>query len=123
MSSNMWDQIELRLTNAMDAVKHLVVESALFEEEDIYETLRLRYEAGSAEHNDEWYNWEMPVFWENIKEEIFDMVLYTAMNMVRNDEARKYGMPEKTSINDSWNYRASLGTCPDANMTESGPTG
>lgn len=116
-SSEMWPKVELQIDSAINIVKDNLVSAALFEEDDIVAVLEARYKAGSLEHNDEWYEWEMPVFWENIKEEIFDMVLYTAMNRVRAEEARKYGQPDKTSLNDSWAYRASLGTCSDANTT------
>jgi hypothetical protein len=60
-----------------------------------------RYDIGSEEHDHEWLNWDEDLFMENYKEEVYDMILYTAMNIVRTEMARKYGGNSSTSYNEA----------------------
>lgn len=124
MSSNMWDQIEIKLPIAIQQVCDDLVGEAL-SVDGLTSILRERYTRGSEEHGGEWLDWESPMFWENIKEEIHDAVLYRAMDLVRHEQARKYG-DLNASYNqaieaDMWNARASLGTWQGNNtQTETG---
>ena len=44
--------------------------------------LRIRYEAGSAEHKDSWEDWDKDRFLREAHEELLDLILYHAMMRV-----------------------------------------
>ena len=71
--------------------------------------LMQRYDIGSEEHDHEWLNWGEDLFIKNYKEEVYDMILYTAMNIVRSEMSRRYGGNASTSYN-----RAKLLSCEES---------
>jgi len=120
MSSSMWDQIEIKIPKAIEQVFNDLLAEAL-SGDGLTETLRKRYEKGSEEHGGEWLDWERGIFFENLREEAFDMVLYQAMNLVRHDHARRYGdfnvSYNQATDSENWKARASLGTWRDNSTT------
>ena len=85
--------------------------------ENLTQELMERYDIGSELHDHEWLNWDKDLFMENYKEEVYDMILYTAMNIVRTETARKYGGDSSTSYN-----QARLLSCEES-KTETGEFG
>jgi len=116
MSSSMWNQIEIKIPKAIEQVFNDLLAEAL-SEDGLTETLRKRYEEGSKQHGGEWLDWERVIFWENLREEAYDMVLYQAMNLVRHDHARRYGDSNvsynQATDSEKRNSRASLETWID----------
>ena len=112
MSSDMWDKIHTQLPRAMDMVEEFVIPE-VFGTNWLYQALEERYRAGDKEHDGEWKNWKPDAFVDNIREEVYDMILYCAMNLVRKDEARRYG-----DITLSYN-EAKLLSCEEK-LTETG---
>ena len=97
------------------AKSHIQLETAaVLLRENINSELMQRYDTGSEEHDHEWLNWGEDLFIKNYREEVYDMILYTAMNIVRRDMARKYGGNATTSYN-----RAKLLSCEERE-TETG---
>lgn len=90
MSSDMWDKIHTQLPRAMDMVEEAVIPE-VFNTTWLYKELEERYRRGEQEHGGEWLNWKPMAFVDNIREEVYDMILYCAMNLARKEEARKYG--------------------------------
>ena len=48
----------------------------------VVDDLRIRYEVGSAEHNDSWEDWDKSRFLREAREELLDLLLYHAMMRV-----------------------------------------
>lgn len=90
MSSSMWDLIHAQLFRAMDVVEEEIVPNVL-ERTNLVSELEVRFRRGDEQHGGEWQDWEPDKFIENIREEIYDAVLYCAMDFVRREAARKYG--------------------------------
>ena len=90
MSSDMWRKIFLQLPHAMDMVEETIV-TEVVNQITIYDKLEDRFRKGDELHKGEWQDWNPEKFVENIKEEVYDMIIYCAMNLVRKEEARKYG--------------------------------
>lgn len=74
----------------MDIVEEEIVPMVL-ERVYLFKELEQRFQRGNEQHGGEWQDWEPDKFVENIREEIYDAVLYCAMNLVRIEAARKYG--------------------------------
>lgn len=89
-NSDMWDKILLRVPEAMKMVQELVLPTVL-DQSDIYIQLENKFRRGDETHNGEWKDWAPEKFVENIKEEIYDMIIYCAMDLARLEETRKYG--------------------------------
>lgn len=92
MSSDMWDQIFTKLPKAIDAVEEMLLPSIL-QQTYLYKELEERYRKGDALHQGEWKDWNPDTFIENIREEVYDMIIYCAMNLVRAEMTKKYGSP------------------------------
>jgi len=80
---------------------HSILISSAYASENINDKIMERYDEGSEEHDHDWLNWGHELFDKNYKEEIYDMILYTAMNIVRREMARKYGGNSSTSYNEA----------------------
>lgn len=108
----MWQKIFTKLPRAMDMVEEFVLPE-VFAQNWIYKDLEERFRKGNEQHKGEWQNWKPDAFVDNIREEVYDMILYCAMNLVRQEEARKYG-----NISLSYN-EAKLLSCEEK-LTETG---
>ena len=89
--------------DALEAAKHDSQKQIhhVLTRENLTLELMERYDIGSEEHDHEWLNWDEDLFMENYKEEVYDMILYTAMNIVRTEMARRYGGNSSTSYNEA----------------------
>lgn len=96
-------KVRTMVVDALDAAKHDAQKQIHFVliRENLNLELMERYDIGSEQHDHEWLNWDEELFMENYKEEVYDMILYTAMNIVRTEMARKYGGNSSTSYNEA----------------------
>ena len=104
-------KVRTMVLDALDAAKHDAQKQIHFIliRDNLHLELMERYDIGSEEHDHEWLNWDEDLFMENYKEEVYDMILYTAMNIVRTEMARKYGGNSSTSYN-----QATLLSCEES---------
>jgi hypothetical protein len=109
-------KVRTMVLHALDAAKQEAQKQIhyILIRDNLHLELMERYDIGSAQHDHEWLNWNKDLFMENYKEEVYDMILYTAMNIVRTETARKYGGDSSTSYN-----QATLLSCEES-VTEIG---